>query len=201
MDELVERARRLAARGRRVLGIAGAPGSGKSTLAAQLVAALAPAAVLVPMDGFHLAGRELQRLGRSERKGAPDTFDVAGYVALLHRVREPGPDPIYAPAFDRALEEALAGAICVDPTTPLVVTEGNYLLLNQGPWSAVRGLLDEAWFLDVDDALRVERLVARHVQHGKAHDAAQLWVARSDAANARLVQETRGSADLVLSPA
>ncbi len=183
-----------------MLGIAGAPGSGKSTLGARLVAALAPAAVLVPMDGFHLASTELERLGRCERKGAPDTFDVAGYVALLRRVREPGPDPVYAPAFDRTLEEAVAGAISIDPDTPLVVTEGNYLLLDQGPWAAVRGLLDESWFLDVDEALRVDRLVARHVQHGKARDAAELWVAGSDAANARLIHSTGGNADLVVVP-
>ncbi len=199
-EELVERARRLTAGGRRVLGIAGAPGSGKSTLAARLVTALAPAAVLVPMDGFHLASKELERLSRSERKGAPDTFDVAGYVALLRRVREPGLDPVYAPAFDRTLEEAVAGAIPIDPATPLVVTEGNYLLLDQGSWAAVHGLLDESWFLDVDEALRVERLVARHVQHGKARDAAELWVAGSDAANARLIHATRNSADLVVVP-
>lgn len=199
-EELVERARSLAAGGRRVLGIAGAPGSGKSTLGARLVTALAPAAVLVSMDGFHLASKELERLGRSERKGAPDTFDVAGYVALLRRVREPGPDPVYAPAFDRTLEEAVAGAIPIDPATALVVTEGNYLLLDQGSWAAVHGLLDECWFLDVDETLRVQRLVARHVQHGKARDAAELWVAGSDAANARLTHATRGSADLVVVP-
>ncbi len=115
-------------------------------------------------------------------------------------MREPGLDPVYAPAFDRTLEEAVAGAIPIDPATPLVVTEGNYLLLDQGSWAAVHGLLDESWFLDVDEALRVERLVARHVQHGKARDAAELWVAGSDAANARLIHATRGSADLVVVP-
>ena len=200
--ELAERARALAAgRDRTLLGIAGPPGSGKSTLARHLVAALAPAAVVVPMDGFHLAGAELVRLGRQERKGAPDTFDAAGYVALLRRLREPGRDVVHAPAFDRDLEEPIAGAIAVAPGTPLVVTEGNYLLLRDGAWAGVRANLDEVWFLDVDPGLRVRRLVDRHVRHGKAPDAARAWVLGSDERNAALVETTRSAADLVVSVA
>lgn len=160
---------------------------------------LAPAAVLVPMDGFHLANAELDRLGRRNRKGAPDTFDAVGYVELLKRLRRAGPEAVYAPAFDRRLEEGVAGAIRVPPTTPLVVTEGNYLLLDDGPWSGVRPLLDEAWFLDVEDSLRVDRLVRRHVEHGKEPAQARAWVLGSDEANARLVAGTRSRADLVVS--
>jgi pantothenate kinase len=198
VDGLVERARELAGDGgRRLLGVAGAPGAGKSTLAAEVVARLAPAAVLVPMDGFHLANAELVRLGRRERKGAPDTFDAAGYVALLRRLRTAA-ERVYAPVFDRHLEEAIAGAIAVDPGVPLVVTEGNYLLLDDGRWSAVRDLLDEAWFVEIDDAVRVERLVRRHVEHGKDPDAAREWVLRSDEANAALVAGTRPRADVVI---
>jgi pantothenate kinase len=199
MDALVARALPLAEGPRRVLGLAGAPGSGKSTLAAALVRALAPAAVLVPMDGFHLANAELARLGRRERKGAPDTFDAAGYVELLKRLHRTDRDAVYAPVFDRHLEEAVAGAIRVDPTTPLVITEGNYLLLDSEPWSQVRPLLDEAWFLDVDDRQRVERLIRRHVEHGKDPTQARDWVLGSDEANARLVAGTRSRADLVVS--
>jgi len=200
LDDLLARAHRLAAGpGRRVLGLVGAPGAGKSTLAAQLVASLGELAVLVPMDGFHLANTELERLGRRQRKGAPDTFDAAGYVALLRRLRSPGAEPVYAPVFDRSLEEAIAGAIPVDPRTPLVITEGNYLLLDTPPWSGVREMLDEAWFVDVDDALRVRQLIDRHVEHGKAPDAARNWVLSSDEANARLVAGTRVRADLVVS--
>jgi pantothenate kinase len=199
LDELVARALPLTSGPRRVLGLAGAPGSGKSTLGAHLVRALAPAAVLVPMDGFHLANAELDRLGRRDRKGAPDTFDAVGYVELLRRLRRAGPHAVYAPVFDRHLDEAVAGAIQVAPTTPLVVTEGNYLLLDDGPWSGVRPLLDEAWFLEVDDALRVERLVRRHVDHGKDPARARDWVLGSDEANARLVAGSRSRADLVVS--
>ena len=149
LSALVARARRLLAQGRRrLLGLAGAPGVGKSTVAARLVAALAGAAVLVPMDGFHLAEAELHRLGRHARKGAPDTFDAAGYVALLRRLRHPAPETVYAPRFDRGLEEPIAGAIPVPPELPLVVTEGNYLLvpaaLGRGARAAGRGLVPGA---------------------------------------------------------
>lgn len=201
LDDLVARAQPLTTGPRRILGLAGAPGAGKSTLAAALVRALAPAAVLVPMDGFHLADAELVRLGRRERKGTPDTFDAEGFVDLLRLLRRADPDAVYAPAFDRNLDEAVAAAIRVPPSTPLVVTEGNYLLLDDGPWSQVRPLLDEAWFLEGDDALRVERLVRRHVRHGKELQQAREWVQRCDEANARTVAVTRERADLVVAPA
>ncbi|MET9435670.1 nucleoside/nucleotide kinase family protein [Streptomyces sp. NPDC006551] len=200
LAELIDRARRLAVPGRRrILGIAGAPGAGKSTLAARLVGRLDGLAVLVPMDGFHLAQRELDRLGRAARKGAPDTFDAAGYVALLARLRAAEPGTIvYAPAFDRALEEPVAGAIPVAPDVPLVVTEGNYLLHDEGAWASVLPLLDEAWFLDLDDRRRVPRLVERHVRFGKDRDHAERWVRDSDEANARLVARGRDRAHLVV---
>ncbi|THA64922.1 nucleoside/nucleotide kinase family protein [Streptomyces sp. A0958] len=197
---LTARARRLARTGeRRILGIAGPPGAGKSTLAGRITEALGSLAVLVPMDGFHLAGAELERLGRADRKGAPDTFDAAGYAALLRRLRAPEPGTVvYAPAFDRALEEPVAGAVPVPPQVPLVVTEGNYLLYGEGPWAPVRGLLDEAWFLELDDAVRVRRLVDRHVRYGRPRADAERWVARSDEANARLVAPGRDRADLLV---
>jgi pantothenate kinase len=199
-DHLIERARRLAVPGRRrVLGIAGAPGAGKSTFAEGLVEALDGLAVLVPMDGFHLARRELARLGRAGRKGAPDTFDAAGYAALLARLRDPDPAvTVYAPAFDRALEEPVAGSIPVAAGVPLVVTEGNYLLHDEGDWPRVRPLLDETWFLELDREVRVRRLVDRHVRFGKARPFAERWVHDSDEANARLVARGRDRADLVV---
>ncbi|NYJ02806.1 pantothenate kinase [Nocardioides thalensis] len=197
MTDLVDRARGLIAPGRRsVLGLAGPPGAGKSTLAAELVADLGEAAVVVPLDGFHLHDDELARLGRADRKGAPDTFDVAGYVALLRRLRSE--DVVYAPLFDREREQSLAGAIPVLPEHRLVVTEGNYLLLDQPGWRDVRPLLDECWYVDLDDAVRVERLVSRHEGHGRTRRAAEEWVTRSDEANARLVVPTRERADLVV---
>jgi pantothenate kinase len=196
---LIDRARRLVEPGtRRILGITGAPGSGKSTLASTLVAALAPHAVLVPMDGFHLANAQLVRLGRRDRKGAADTFDAAGYVALLRRLRDPAELLVYAPEFRRAIEEPIACAIPVSRDVPLVVTEGNYLLVDEGPWSAVGQLLDEAWFLEPGEEVRIERLVARHVEFGKSPAEARAWSLGTDQRNAELVQATRGRADLIV---
>ncbi|MCX4717503.1 nucleoside/nucleotide kinase family protein [Streptomyces virginiae] len=198
--EPVARAVALAAPGeRRVLGIAGPPGAGKSTLAARLADALGPGrAVVVPMDGFHLAQAELDRMGRADRKGAPDTFDAAGYVCLLRRLRAPHGPTVYAPAFDRRLEEPIAGSIPVPPDVPLVITEGNYLLHDVGEWASVRPLLDEAWYLAPSEELRLERLIERHVRHGKDPAYARAWVDRSDEVNARLVAPGRHRADLVL---
>ena len=183
--------------GRALLGLAGAPGAGKSTLAQALVDALAGQAVLVPMDGFHLADPELDRLGRRDRKGAPDTFDAAGYLHLLRRLRDRVEDVVYAPVFVREQEQAVAGALAVPREVPLVVTEGNYLLAD-GAFAPVRGLLDETWFVDVDPVLRRQRLVARHVHHGRTPEQAEQWVASSDDVNAELVVATRDRADLVV---
>jgi len=186
---------------RKLLGLVGAPGAGKSTLAALLRDALgAERAQVVPMDGFHLANVELRRLGRADRKGAPDTFDSAGYVALLQRLREqrPGGDIVYAPEFRREIEEPVAGAIAVLPETQLVITEGNYLLHDTGPWAGAAALLDEVWYVDIDDALREARLVRRHEQFGRSAEAARAWVAQTDAPNARLIAATRARAHHVV---
>jgi pantothenate kinase len=197
--ELVDRARRLAVPGERhLLGLTGAPGAGKSWLAAQLAAALGDAAVVVGMDGFHLANAELVRLGRRDRKGAADTFDAAGYVALLRRLRAAGEPVTYAPEFRRDLEEPVAGAIPVPVDVPLVITEGNYLLVDTGPWAAVRGLLDEVWFLAPAEETRIERLIARHVAFGKAPELARSWSLGTDERNAALIRATRPRADLVV---
>jgi len=182
---------------RRILGIAGPPGAGKSTLADAIVAALGADAVLVPMDGFHLENDELVRLGLRERKGAPPTFDATGYAALLARLRDAAEPVTRAPLFRRDLDTSIQDAIDVPAGVPLVVTEGNYLLLDDGPWAAVRPLLDAAWYLAADET-RVERLIARHVEHGKAPAYARDWVLRSDEANARIVETTRDRADLVV---
>lgn len=196
--ELADRAVALAASGRRrLLGIAGPPGAGKSTLAALLAEALGDRAVVVPMDGFHLPNEELERLALRDRKGAPETFDGRGYLDLLGRLRRQEGEPVRAPRFDRHLDRALPGAITVSPGVPLVITEGNYLLLDSPPWAGIRALLDEAWYLASDGA-RVDRLVRRHVAHGRPPAEARAWVVRSDEANARLVEGSRHRADVVV---
>jgi pantothenate kinase len=193
------RARELIARsGRALLGLVGPPGAGKSTLAAALQAEFPGVSQVVPMDGFHLANAELERLGRRARKGSPDTFDGAGYVALMRRLLAQADDEIvYAPEFRREIEEPIANAIPVFATTQLVITEGNYLLLDDGPWAEVKGLLDEIWYVDVDDALRVGRLTQRHEQFGRSAEEAAAWVAGTDEPNARLIEASRARASFI----
>jgi pantothenate kinase len=198
-DDLLARARGLAtAGGRRLLGVTGSPAAGKSTLAERLVAALGEHAVGVGMDGFHLAQRELVRLGRAERKGAPDTFDAVGYVELLRRLRAAGPDTVYAPEFRREIEEPVACAVPVPPDVPLVITEGNYLLLIDHPWGQIRPLLDEVWFLAPQEPQRLDRLIARHRSFGRTEVQARERALGSDQVNATLVAATADRADLVL---
>jgi pantothenate kinase len=152
------------------------------------------------MDGYHLAQVELARLGSTERKGAPDTFDAAGYVALLHRLRAPGADTVYAPEFRRAIEEPIAGAVPVPPEASLVITEGNYLLLGTPPWSAIRALLDEVWFLAPNEQIRRQWLTARHRCYGRTAEEAAERTSGSDEHNARLIAPTANRADLILDP-
>lgn len=190
------RARKLMADGqRKILGIVAPPGAGKSTLAQALVQALGEQAQLVPMDGFHLSNRELERLGRRQRKGAPDTFDAAGYVNLLQRLKQQTTETIYAPDFDRALEEGIAASIAITPVTTLIVTEGNYLLLPDGAWAGVRPLVDEMWYLHVDDAVRQQRLLERHIRFGRSEEAALQWIAQTDEPNAMRIHSTQSRAD------
>jgi pantothenate kinase len=202
-DDLLPRAPSLVRPGRRaLLGITGSPGAGESTLAERLTSALngdgEPWVAHVPMDGFHLADVELERLGRRNRKGAPDTFDAAGYAALLERLRGDEDGIIYAPGFERTLEQPIAASIPVPPTARLVITEGNYLLLDDAPWTRVRSHLDETWFCELDEPERVRRLIARHERFGKDHEEAVTWVLGTDRRNADLVAATRERADLIV---
>ncbi|AOX67627.1 nucleoside/nucleotide kinase family protein [Curtobacterium sp. BH-2-1-1] len=196
VDDAVDRAIRLATDGQRtVLGIAGAPGAGKSTLARRIVAGVdaalgAGTAVQVPMDGFHLANTALDALGRHDRKGAIDTFDGDGYVALVRRLVAGDEAVVWAPDFDRRVDEPVAGSIAVPQRTRLVVSEGNYLLDDSDPWAALADLFTETWFCAVDDTVRVDRLVGRHMRHGRDHEAARTWAVEVDGVNAVRVAPT-----------
>jgi pantothenate kinase len=200
--DLVDAAAVLALDPRRaILGITGAPGAGKSVLAQQLADLLLMRGyrvALAGMDGFHLAGAELTRLGRVDRKGAPDTFDVHGYLTLLRRLREPTDEIVYAPQFDRTIEEPIGSAIPIAGDVCLVITEGNYLLHQDGPWSAVAELLDECWYIQVDERTRTERLIARHMQFGRSRKEAVERAHGSDLRNAHLVVRTKARASRVV---
>jgi pantothenate kinase len=198
--EVLQRAHTLLASGqRKILGIAAAPGAGKSTLADLLLQALGAQVQIVPMDGFHLANSTLQQLGRTARKGAPDTFDAAGYVNLLHRLKnQPAGETIYAPDYRRSLKEGIAGAIAIEASTPLIITEGNYLLMDDGGWGGVRGVLDEVWYLDLDTTVRQQRLLERHMRFGRSREAALAWIDTTDEPNAQRIERTRHRADWVV---
>lgn len=198
LDQLASHAASLIADDSRyILGIAGAPGAGKSTASQAISQKLDSRCTVVEMDGFHLANRELDRLGRRERKGAPDTFDVGGYAALLHRLRS-ADSIVYAPVFDREIDESIDSATAVEPRTPLIVTEGNYLLLPNGSWPQVRAAIDTVWYLEVPEATRTQRLMKRHSRFGRSSEAAADWVRRVDQPNADMIAAARSRADLIV---
>jgi pantothenate kinase len=199
LEDALARAQEHAAAGqRRLLGICGPPGGGKSTLADRVVEHVGDRARLIRMDGFHLAQVELARLGREQRKGAIDTFDAAGYAALLRRIRDASEEVVYAPEFSREIEEPIAGAVAVPRDIPLIVTEGNYLLVDDGLWRQARALLDEVWFVATDEETRVRWLIERHIRYGKAPEAARAWVLGTDQRNAELVHGTMARADAIV---
>ncbi|NUP60463.1 MAG: nucleoside/nucleotide kinase family protein [Pseudarthrobacter sp.] len=191
--------RRVAPGSRTILGITGAPGAGKSTFAAWIQQQFRPGtAVVVPMDGFHLGNAVIDGTPLRQRKGAIDTFDGGGYLSLLRRLAARDEPVVYAPEFRRAIDEPVAASIAVAADVPLVITEGNYLLAGQEPWKEVRAQLDEVWFVETPPALRLQRLVDRHVSFGMDREAARAWATGPDEANAVLIQATRPAADRVI---
>lgn len=182
-----------------LIGIIGKPGAGKSTLSKFLMAKLPKEFVtVVPMDGYHLSNKVLKDLKRADRKGAPDTFDVAGFISLVKRIRTEQTQNIYYPIFDRAIEESIAAQGVVTSATKVVIIEGNYLLHDDGGWEVCNDLLDESWMVDVDDDKRVSRLISRHIAYGKDPDAAKAWAKGTDEVNAKLIERGRNRADFVV---
>ena len=182
-----------------LIGIIGKPGAGKSTLSKFLMAKLPKEFVtVVPMDGYHLSNKVLKELKRSDRKGAPDTCDVAGFISLVQRIRSEQTQSIYYPIFDRAIEESIAAQGVVTSDTKVVIIEGNYLLHDEGGWEVCNDLLDESWMVDVDDDKRISRLISRHIAYGKEPEAAKAWAKGTDEVNAKLIERGRNRADFVV---
>ena len=196
LDEIAGTIDAVVTPGRRtIVGITGAPGVGKSTIAAQVVELLAPAAALLPMDGFHLPQATLVALGRRQRMGAPDTFNVDVFLETLTALREISGKRVRAPGFDRETEEPVPNAVDISPEFSTVVVEGNYLLLDSGGWERAAPLLDVTFFVEAPDDIRLERLVARHIRYGKSEADARAWALGPDQANATLIEATAARAD------
>lgn len=185
-------------KGRKILGLVGKPGSGKSTVAKLLCERLGAKAKVVPMDGYHLSNLVLHDLGRRNRKGAVDTFDALGYTLLLKRIKTEPQSTIYYPVFHREIEESIAAEGVVSPDVELVIAEGNYLLHAQDHWGGVREFLDECWYVDLDDAVRIERLIQRRLGLGNTREEAVAWATGSDEVNAQVIGKTRPLADVIL---
>ena len=201
LDQVIERinAFNASANKRIIIGIVGKPGAGKSTLTEHILNNLPKGvATIVPMDGYHLSNSQLARLGLADRKGAPNTFDSEGYVNLLRRLRNDIDKDVYFPVFHREIEESYAADGVVLAKTKIVLTEGNYLLLNEMGWKGVAGELDEIWYINIDDDLRLDRLTKRHQKFGKDADAAHAWARGTDEVNAKIVEATASKADYII---
>lgn len=185
---------------RAITAIAGAPGSGKSTLAERLAERLnareAGSAAVFPMDGYHFDDAVLNARGHRPRKGAPFTFDVAGFAEMLKRLRANGEDEVAVPVFDRGLEIARNAARIIPSTVRHLVVEGNYLLLNEKPWSALRPLYDTPVFLEVPEDV----LKARLLDRWRALDGEDLRAKmdENDLPNAILVARESGGAEFII---
>jgi pantothenate kinase len=184
---------------RTIIGIVGKPGGGKSTLSKYLLKGMDPTLVsVVPMDGFHLSNKVLKELGRSDRKGAQDTFDVKGFTTLIERIKLDSADPIYYPIFDRSIEESIAAQGVVYPSTRVVIVEGNYLMHDKDGWQEISPLLDQSWYAFLDEDLRISRLISRHIAFGKDPESAKAWAKGSDQVNAELIERGVGRCDFLI---
>jgi pantothenate kinase len=189
--------------GRYLLGLAGSPASGKSTFSAQLVASLNKTcgrenAIVVPMDGYHYSNEELDEKGLKPLKGIPATFDASGFVDLIRKLKSENSKSVFAPLFDRSIEASIHNGIEVRPDHEIIVSEGNYLLLNEHPWKELRELFDAIWFIDSTVDVLIPRLTARHKEGGRNDEETKIKMESTDLPNARLIESTKARADRVI---
>jgi pantothenate kinase len=181
---------------RTLIGIVGKPGAGKSTVVEEISKKFDSKTVsIIPMDGFHLSNEELISLGRRDRKGAPDTFNVEGFTSLIKRVKSDSNVDHMFPIFHREIEASIADEGMVPKESKVVVIEGNYLFSEAHGWNGIYPLLDHSWFIEIDDEIRIERLIARHVRYGKTREEAEAWSRGSDETNARFIGLTANRAE------
>ena len=184
---------------RTMIGIVGKPGAGKSTVVTEIQKQFSTEDVaIIPMDGYHLSNEELIRLGRRERKGAPDTFDVEGFISLITRVRNEIDKDHTFHIFHREIEASKADEGIVLRNTKVIVIEGNYLFSEEHNWSEVFPLLDQSWFIEIDDEIRMQRLITRHIKYGKTPQEAEDWSRGSDEANAKFIAKTASRAERII---
>jgi pantothenate kinase len=189
---------------RYILGITGAPGAGKTTFTNWLVREINSRthgdnpAIGVPMDGFHYTNQKLGEMGLLELKGIPETFDSAGFLALLKSLRHSTNENVYAPLFKRSIEASIANGIVVKPAHSICVVEGNYLLLQDEPWSQCKQFFDQVWFINSTLDVITPRLLQRHIEAGRTEAGAQQKVQSTDLRNARVIEHTKHLADRIL---
>lgn len=184
---------------RTIIGIAGKPGAGKSTVVSEIEKRFSPSEVsVIPMDGYHLSNEILIQRGRRNRKGAPDTFDAAGFISLITKVKNSHELEHRFPTFHREIEASIADEGVVPISAKVIVIEGNYLFSDEHNWNGVFPLLDHTWFIEIDDEIRIQRLIARRLNYGQTLAEAENWARGSDEENAKFIEKTRKKAENII---
>ena len=188
---------------RYLLGLVGAPAAGKSTFSAQLVEAVnkklgQEVSVVVPMDGYHYSNEELDRRGLKALKGIPATFDAQSFVELIKKLQVESKQSVFCPLFDRSIEASIENGIEIKPQHQIIVSEGNYLLLDETPWNELRNLFDEIWFIEATIETLMPRLLARHKAGGRNEEETRAKIESTDLPNAKLIESTKQRAHRVI---
>ena len=199
LDDLLEIA---ATQDRYILALTGSPAVGKSTLADRLVGSInangLDQAIALPMDGYHFSNEKLLELELLELKGIPETFDAKAFVELVKSIKSETELTHWAPEFRRELEASIQNAIAVQPHHKIIIVEGNYLLLESAPWNQLADYFDKVWFLSLEDSIRKQRLLARHMSYGQTESEAREKMKSTDDKNALLIEASKSRADRVV---